>query len=85
MRRWRWRVCLIVTVRDFAQGGAEIRMAVPYRHAKDARGFAVHRPKFIGCVGVQPDYQKLGEALWRGIAKHSKGAEVWNNHLDESQ
>jgi hypothetical protein len=76
---------LIITVRNFSQVEAEVTLAVPYRPASDPNGFAVHRPKFLGFQGDQPDWQKLGEALWRGIAKHEKGAEVWNKHLDESK
>jgi hypothetical protein len=76
---------LIVTARDFMQGDAEVSIAIPYRSATDAKGFAVHRPKFLGFKGPEPDSQKLAEALWRGIASHSKGAEVWNKHLDESK
>ena len=76
---------LIITVRDYTKGEAEITMAVPYRPASDAKGFAVHRPKFLGFKGAEPDWQKVGEALWVGIAKHEKGAEVWNKHLDESK
>jgi len=76
---------LILTIREYTLGEAEITMAVPYRPASDAKGFAVHRPKFLGFKGAQPDWQKVGEALWTGIAKHEKGAEVWNKHLDESK
>jgi hypothetical protein len=76
---------LIVTIRDFTQGEAEITMVVPYRPAHDAGGFAVHRVKFVGFKGPEPDWDKLAEALWVGIAKHEKGAEVWNEHLDESK
>lgn len=76
---------LIVTIRDYTQGEAEVTMAVPYRPASAAKGFAVHRPKFLGFKGAEPDWQRVGEALWIGIAKHEKGAEVWNKHLDESK
>ena len=40
---------------------------------------------FLGFKGSEPDWQKIGEALWVGIGKHEKGAEVWNKHLDESK
>ena len=76
---------LILTVRDYTNGEAEITIAVPYRSAKDAKGFAVHRPKFLGFKGAEPDWQKVGEALWLGIARHEFGAAVWNKHLDESK
>lgn len=76
---------LIVTVRDYTRGEAEITMAIPYRPASDAKGFAVYRPKFLGFKGAEPDWQNVGEALWVGITKHENGAEVWNRHLDESK
>ena len=76
---------LIVTVRDFTQEDAEVMLAVPYRPAYTPEGFAVHRPKFLDFTGIEPDWQKLGDALWRGIEQHEKGAEVWSAHLDESK
>ena len=76
---------LLVTMRDYTRGAAEITMAVPYRPASDAKGFAVHRPKFLGFKGAEPDWQAIGTALWAGIAQHEKGAAVWNKHLDESK
>jgi hypothetical protein len=75
---------LVITIRDHTQAESEITMAVPYRPATDAKGFAVHRPKFLGFKGTQPDWQTVGEALWQGIAQHEKGAETWNQYLDES-
>jgi hypothetical protein len=59
-------------------------MAVPYRHATNPAGFAVHRPKFISFVGFDPDLAELGEAFFRGVDQHEKGAEVWAAHLDQS-
>jgi hypothetical protein len=76
---------LIVTIRDYTSVEAEVTMAIPYRPAGDAKGFAVHRPKFLGFKGAEPDWQKLGEALWVGVDKHEKGAEVWNKHLDQDK
>lgn len=76
---------LIVVARDYSQGKAEVTMAVPYRPATDRRGFAVHRPKFLGFQGGEPDWQALGDALWRGISEHQQGDKVWNAHLDESK
>lgn len=76
---------LIVTVRDYTRNDAEINMAVPYRPARNPGGFAVHRPKFLGFKGAEPDVEKIGVALWAGIAKHEAGSAVWNRHLDESK
>lgn len=76
---------LLVTLRDYTHGEAEITIAVPYRPASHAKGFAVHRPKFFGFKGAAPEWQAIGTALWAGIAQHDKGAAVWNKHLDESK
>lgn len=76
---------LVVTARDFAHGNMEMTLAVPYRAASDSKGFAVHRPKLLDFKGTAPDANRLTQALWRGIAKHEKGAAVWNAHLDESE
>jgi hypothetical protein len=76
---------LIVTIRDYTLGDAEITMAVPYRPAGDAEGFAVYRPKFLGFGGSEPDWQTVGDALWRGIEGHPQGFETWNKHVDESK
>ena len=76
---------LLVVARDFTQGAAEVTIAVPYRPAGDKRGFAVHRPKFLGFKGAEPDWRSLGEALWHGISKHEQGDAVWNAHLDQSK
>jgi hypothetical protein len=76
---------LIATIRDFTNDDAEITMAIPYRPASHASGFAVHRPKFLDFKGPEPDWKSVGEALWRGIESHEKGAAVWNQHLDESK
>lgn len=76
---------IAITARDFTQGDAELTIAVPYRPATNSKGFAVHRPKFLGYKGAEPNFEQLAEALWRGVAKHEKGAEIWNAHLDESR
>ena len=59
-------------------------LALPYRHASDQDGFAIFRPKFL-TVPDRSDVRALGEALFRGVAKHEKGAAVWSKYLDESR
>lgn len=75
---------LIVIVRDYSQGEAELTMALPYRPATDSNAFAVHRPKFIDFKGGEPGWDKVAQAFWVGVESHEKGAKVWNEHLDES-
>ncbi len=60
-------------------------MAVPYRNAKSAEGFAVHRPKLGSVEGGDSTSSSLGEAFFDGVDKHEKGASIWDEHLDESQ
>ena len=56
---------LLVTVRDFTPGEAEITLAILYRPAYDAEGFAVHRPKFLDFQGTE-----LAEARRGSVARH---------------
>lgn len=64
--------------------GRRASLALPYRHASRPDGFAVFRPKFLK-MPEGSDARALGEALFRGVAKHEKGAAVWAKYLDESQ
>jgi hypothetical protein len=64
--------------------GKRASIALPYRHASHPDGFAVFRPKFLG-IPDPARSQLLGEALFRGVEKHEKGAAVWSSHLDESR
>lgn len=76
---------LLLAIRDYTRGEAEITMAVPYRPGSDPKGCAVRRPAFLGFKGAEPDWQEIGTAFWAGIAQHEKGAAVWNKHLDEGR
>ena len=76
---------LLVTMRDYTRGDAEVTIAVPYRPAKVGKGLAVHRPTFLGFKGAEPDWESLGSALWAGVAQHEKGSAVWIRYLDESK
>jgi len=59
-------------------------VAVPFRTAKAAGGFAVFRPKFIAYEDDPPPPDAL-ESFRRGVALHPPGQAVWNKHLDESR
>jgi hypothetical protein len=59
-------------------------MALPYHHAKSPSGFAVHRPKLMSFGGTDEELDPLIMAFFDGVGQHEKGAEVWNDHLDES-
>jgi hypothetical protein len=76
---------LIIDALDYGPPRVGFTMAVPYRHAADATGFAVFRPKFLGFEGVEPSWDAIGEAFFRGVERHEKGAAVWNARLDQSR
>lgn len=66
--------------------GQRVVLALPYRHASGAGGFAVFRPKVLTVpdnAGLSPE--QLGEALFQGVAGHERGAALWSHALDESR
>ena len=76
---------LFLEIHDYGQG-TTLSMGVPYRNASHPAGFAVYRPKFLGGTGLEsPDYAVLGDAFFRGVDAHEKGAAVWNASIDQSQ
>ena len=61
-------------------------MAIPYRHAKDPAGFAVHRPKFISVDNPDPvaALELVSEPFFRGVHQHEHGGKIWDECQDES-
>lgn len=59
-------------------------MAVPFRPAGAAGGFAVFRPKFIAYEGEAVPPGAL-DAFWRGVALYPPGEAVWKAHQDDSR
>ena len=61
-------------------------MAIPYRHAKDPAGFAVHRPKFIAFDHPDPAeaVELVGGPFFQGVHDHEHGGKIWDDALDES-
>jgi hypothetical protein len=76
---------LIIEAVEFEAAWTELMMAVPYRQANSPNGFAVHRLKFLSVKGSEQEFGLLGEAFFRGVAEHEKGAAVWNENLDQSR
>lgn len=74
---------LMMEVHDHGFPSGSLSIALPYRHAKKANGFAVHRPKFLSFAGTEPDFQVLGKAFFEGVNSHEQGSVIWSNHLDE--
>jgi len=58
-------------------------LAIPYRNANRAEGFAVHRPKLLSWPESEP-VEVVARWLQDGIASHAEANEVWSRHLDES-
>ena len=64
------RDALFVKLRSHADPVATLGLAIPYRHANSAGGFAVHRLQFTGWEGEgTPDAQAFAEAFFRGAGK----------------
>lgn len=81
---------LLVEAQDYGVPGVDeghsFLMAIPYRHAENKRGFAVHRPKFLEYEGPgdDPDFTAAGTAFFVGVDQHEEGGKVWKDSLDES-
>jgi hypothetical protein len=56
----------------------------PYHNARDAGGFAIHRPKLLNPVGLPDDLRPVIKALYRGVDAHEEGSKAWARHLDQS-
>jgi len=78
-----WRTDSLMV--EIQADAARMVMAVPYRNAADAAGFAVFRPKFVSCSEARADYESLGSAFFRGVDSHQKGSAAWTKHLDQSR
>jgi hypothetical protein len=61
-----------------------IVMAVPYRHARNKGGFAVHRPKVFTFEDEPRPTAELITAFFRGVDKHEPGGKFWHQHYEDS-
>jgi len=60
---------------DYAEPRQSLRMAIPYRSAASADGFAVHPTLFIAPDGSElPSSEPMVAAFVRGIERHEEGA-----------
>ncbi|MBL8018676.1 MAG: hypothetical protein JNM27_03345 [Leptospirales bacterium] len=73
---------VIVEAADSRSPTGSAVFAIPYRPADHAKGFAVHRPKFMELKVTDPD--GFTEDFWNGVDSHEQAAKVWNDHLDQS-
>ena len=74
---------LFVEAREYVASAHSFTIAIPYRHANHANGFAVHRLKLIAWNAPE-DFERVAQSLQDGIDSHEEAAAVWSKHLDES-
>lgn len=74
------RDALLIEARDY-EAGSGFSMAVPYRAADSAEGFAVYKPSFVDLPDAAARVQAMSEAFFRGVNEHRPAAQVWKAHL----
>jgi len=78
------RDALFAQVVDFRRPRRSLEVVIPYRHARDERGFAIHRPKLLRAVNLPDVLEPIIRALYRGVDAHEEGKKSWSRHLDQS-
>lgn len=77
---------VFIEAREYAKGEAlPFEIAVPYRSAKSPGGFAVYRPKLLKVPPDLKNCESLLNTFWTGVDAHTKAAEVWRAHIDQSR
>ena len=61
-----------------------LKIACPYRNARDARGFAIHSPKLLECSAPKAQQPALLRRFYQGIYRFKSDTFDWNRYLDES-
>lgn len=83
---WGKTDAIIIQARAYGEAPFTLEVAIPYRNASDADGFAVYRPKFLAVEGAaKHDLDHLGDLFFRGVDSHEKGAEIWNQSIDPTR
>jgi hypothetical protein len=75
---------LVIDIRLYSDPPTQLVVAVPYRHASSADGFAVHKPKVLFVQGPQADLRTFTEAFFSGVASHDEAAPIWLQRFDPS-
>jgi hypothetical protein len=78
------RDALFSRVFDFRRPRRSLEVVIPYRHARDEGGFAIHRPKLLQAVNLPDSLEPIMRALYRGVDAHEEGRKSWSRHLDQS-
>ncbi|MCP8462588.1 hypothetical protein NK553_01350 [Pseudomonas sp. ZM23] len=69
---------LLLRIISYAEPRRVMELAIPYRHAHSAEGFAVFKPKVTGVTGItQEELQPLIDAFYAGRDEHAEGSAVW--------
>jgi hypothetical protein len=76
---------IMIEARSYADGHGAAVLAVPYRPAQDPGGFAVFRLQFLTVEPPGADARQMAVAFWAGVDGHDKGAEVWDEHLEDPE
>jgi hypothetical protein len=76
---------IIIEMRSYGFPSAQATIAIPYT-PKSSRRFLVHKPKVLQWHECDDfDLDAALDAFFHGVARHDKGAKVWNDALDESK
>jgi len=76
---------VIIKIRAYFSPKSKATLVVPYTPKTSGR-FRVHKPKLLEWEHCEDfDLDTALETFFEGVAEHEQGAEIWNNHLDESQ
>lgn len=71
---------LLINMRFNDNASHRLSFMLPYRHASNDEGFAVHRLKVVECQGIdQADVESLTESFFEGLESHDQGGEIWRN------
>jgi hypothetical protein len=76
---------VIIELRAYFSPDSKAIIAVPYTPKSSGR-FRVHKPKLLEWKDCEDfDTSAAFEAFFAGVARHEKGAQIWNDTLDESK
>ena len=77
---------LVVDVRFSDSADKKIQFLIPYRNAKHADGFAVHRLKVVELEGIDPqEMDSLTSHFFDGLEEHEQGGKLWNEkYIDQA-
>ena len=76
---------IFLEIRNYGKDNQTLFMAIPYRHASFADGFAVHRPKFLGFDWTEEaDCEGLAKDFFKGVDSHGEASKVWEAHREDS-